>query len=403
MEYFFKQLKKLRDATAFDAERKKDAREQLVNYMRATRAVREQDMERHNTGKRSATLTNSKVNMKLARFAVPVAILVLLGGGTSFAAASALPGDALYPVKVGVNEKVSAAFQFSPEAKAEYDAKLAEERLSEANELAVEGRLNAETSAKVQNSFQTFAGRVEARIKALRESGNDEAADAVSARFEAALEAHARALAAIQAKVDNENEDKNDDNESEAIMKLGLPLKAALKAVHDNNLNISARADVAVGFRLTAADAAIKNAREQLGKRSAQIGAAISAKADAELDAADALLVQAQAKAAADANVEAISLANRAAQIANQVKVLLNLQARASARAGADIHSDRGARLDLFDNSGHGSDDGQAGAADEHLGGNESHNDNGDDDSQADDHGNDDDQGDDDGGVRIDL
>lgn len=355
MEYFFKQLKKLRDKAVFDARKKDAVRGEVVSYMRATKAVREQELVRQNIGKRSATLTNTKIKMRLVRFAVPLAIVVLLGGGTSFAAASALPGDALYPVKVNVNEKFEGAFKFSAEEKAEFQAKLAEKRLAEGNTLAAQGRLNAEASARVEAAFTAFSDRVQERIEELRESGDDEAADRVSARFEAALQAHDRALAAIKARLDNAS------STSEGVVRLGIPVKAAIRVMQGKmdrpvgagtGSSTAVRGEAAAELRIAAATRAIADASDFLEDNEDEIGARVFAKAEAELKTANNLLLRAKGRFEAEEYADAIVLANQAARMAHQVKVLVHLQLRIEASAEGSTRSNLGnTRLDLFGNS----------------------------------------------------
>src|SRR3990167_1707644 len=86
------------------------------------------------------------------RFSAPVLIallIIILGGGTAFVAAGSVPGDALYTVKVNINEPVKVAFAVSASAQAELQSKLAQERLKEAEELASENRLDAVVEAAV--------------------------------------------------------------------------------------------------------------------------------------------------------------------------------------------------------------------------------------------------------------
>ncbi len=63
------------------------------------------------------------------RILAPLAVVFLIGGGTAAAAEGALPGDALYAVKIYVNEEVVQALAQSPVAKAEVHASLAERRV----------------------------------------------------------------------------------------------------------------------------------------------------------------------------------------------------------------------------------------------------------------------------------
>src|SRR3989344_6682558 len=53
-------------------------------------------------------------------------LFVIAGTGTVSAAAGALPGDLLYPVKVAINEKVEVALAPTPAAKSEVQVRPAE-------------------------------------------------------------------------------------------------------------------------------------------------------------------------------------------------------------------------------------------------------------------------------------
>ena len=65
---------------------------------------------------------------------MPIILILALmfgGGGISYAAEGAVPGDALYPIKVSVNEEVRDLVAFSPEAKADWETRRLERRLAE--------------------------------------------------------------------------------------------------------------------------------------------------------------------------------------------------------------------------------------------------------------------------------
>src|SRR5262245_60533234 len=70
-----------------------------------------------------------------------LALALLFTGGVSFAAEKTVPGDLLYPVKVGVNEEVRGWVALSDHAKASWDARVASRRLEEAEELAARTEL----------------------------------------------------------------------------------------------------------------------------------------------------------------------------------------------------------------------------------------------------------------------
>jgi hypothetical protein len=94
-----------------------------------------------------------------ARVLAPLAVLLVVfaGAGTAAAAQGALPGDALYPVKVSVNEAVEVALATTPVARAQVQAKLAQRRVEEAEVLAAQGELTASTSAELAVNFETHA------------------------------------------------------------------------------------------------------------------------------------------------------------------------------------------------------------------------------------------------------
>jgi hypothetical protein len=138
--------------------------------------------------------------------AIILALVLAVSGGTAFAAEGSLPGDALYPVKVGINEQVRAGLAFSAEAKAEVQADLAERRLSEAERLAARGSLSEEHLARLEHRFEAHAERVRARIQQFEDSDRAEAASNVSARLEASLRAHEQILLRLSGDVDGEVE-----------------------------------------------------------------------------------------------------------------------------------------------------------------------------------------------------
>lgn len=90
------------------------------------------------------------------RFAAP-ALVVLLCASTAYAAEGALPGDPLYAVKIHVNETLGGALAVGDPAKAAWNASVANERVVEAQRLAVENRLTASASAQLQSDFETHA------------------------------------------------------------------------------------------------------------------------------------------------------------------------------------------------------------------------------------------------------
>lgn len=144
------------------------------------------------------------------RFATPVAfILVLaLGGGTAYAAQGALPGDALYPVKLALNERVESALAISDEAKADVEARFAARRAEEAETLAARGTLSEEVRTELE--FAVVAHVEKARALAARlDTKKPGLAEALSARLSSSLAAHDRILAYVGEKSEHADSKEN--------------------------------------------------------------------------------------------------------------------------------------------------------------------------------------------------
>lgn len=124
-------------------------------------------------------------------------IAVFVGGGVSYAAEGALPGEVLYPIKVHVNESVRETLALSSEAKANVEADIASRRVEEAKELAVQGILSTSTVAELKVTFEDHAKKAR---KVAREAHDDDPkrADDVHMFVDARLTADAEVLREIE-------------------------------------------------------------------------------------------------------------------------------------------------------------------------------------------------------------
>lgn len=129
---------------------------------------------------------------------IVLAMLIALGGGTAAAAENAVPGDALYPFKIHVNESVRSAVALGAEEEADWQNTRAVRRLEEAANLAAQGRLNSEIREELHARFAAHEERAEQLIADLKKKGNAEAAADVSATIQARLEAYSDILANIK-------------------------------------------------------------------------------------------------------------------------------------------------------------------------------------------------------------
>lgn len=135
-----------------------------------------------------------------ARMMVPAFALVLvIGVGTSYAAESALPGDALYPIKVLFNEPLGEAFQQTESAKAEWESRMVSRRLEEAEALAAKGELTPIVQEELQASIAVSAADFNASVAKLA-AVDDVAVARAQSKFEASLLGHEEVLTALSSR-----------------------------------------------------------------------------------------------------------------------------------------------------------------------------------------------------------
>lgn len=139
------------------------------------------------------------------RFAGAFAVLVVAAlGGSSALAHDALPGDALYSVKIHLNENVERTLAPSPLAKAIVDINHAEERLSEVELLAAKGEADSTDLENVAEEVAANVASASDTAHDLANSGDEAKADGIHAKIASTLLAHADILDAQAGSLDNE-------------------------------------------------------------------------------------------------------------------------------------------------------------------------------------------------------
>lgn len=93
----------------------------------------------------------------------------------SYSAEQAVPGDALYPVKVKFNEEVRSSLTLSPYEKVTWETERLNRRIAEARVLASEGKLTTEAEAAVVAAVRTHSAEARREIDELRVTDKDEA------------------------------------------------------------------------------------------------------------------------------------------------------------------------------------------------------------------------------------
>lgn len=266
---------------------------------------------------------------------VPIMIALALGGGTSFAAERALPGDTLYPIKVEVNERVRSALTFSAEGEAELAARLAERRLAEAEKLIVEGRFDAETRAELETKIEARLNQADAAAERMAERGNAARAAEIRAQLSGSLNAHASILGALSA-----------ESQSDAAAGFVTNLRARTDA---DASTTEGRAPLQIEYTaentnaaILRADMFVKETRAMFNRASANMNAELRARIEARIGVAETAIVNARAAVAAEAYARAHESVREAIRIAQEVQVIV----RSSASIDANV--DVSGRIDLY-------------------------------------------------------
>lgn len=131
-------------------------------------------------------------------------IFLLCGASVSYAAESALPGDALYTVKVNFNESILLRMNKSAESKARVQARLMSRRLEEAEKLAEKSRLTAERVVIVEKRLRAHVMELEADLLELA-TLDQETSGSIAIDTAAEMEAHENLLQRIH----NDNDPKD--------------------------------------------------------------------------------------------------------------------------------------------------------------------------------------------------
>ncbi|OGZ69770.1 MAG: hypothetical protein A3D35_03195 [Candidatus Staskawiczbacteria bacterium RIFCSPHIGHO2_02_FULL_34_9] len=132
--------------------------------------------------------------------------------GVSSAANNALPGDVLYNVKVGVNEKVLGLLQVSDESKAQYEIKLTETRLEEIEKVSSKDNLDEKAKDDFVLLLNKSIKKVQNYSLSIENNNNPELSLKINSELEASLNAHKEILSEISKEKENEKDSSVSDN-----------------------------------------------------------------------------------------------------------------------------------------------------------------------------------------------
>lgn len=172
--------------------------------------------------------------------------------GSSYAASGALPGQTLYPVKVGLNERVESFLAVSDQSSAEVSFKHALTRLEEVEKLAAIGALDATTNATVRARFQDDVAKANRQADTLVSKGEGLNAASMRGRFEQHLDDSFGRIVGIAA--------TSSSATRPLVADIAYDVKAKLDATSRKNISVE-KANVAKATK-TVAEASARRARD---------------------------------------------------------------------------------------------------------------------------------------------
>lgn len=264
----------------------------------------------------STSLIKRILNFKLQPMTALVLMIALaVGGGTTYAAEGSVPGDLLYPVKLEVNESIKSGVALSNRSEAALQARLAEERLKEAEILAAEGRLTVEAanelSARVKNHYE----EAEARNQAAEANGDYESSATTRASLEGTFRTYADVLNQLNVSVSGNN---------------GASLINDISGYADTSADAQATATAEVSLELTStisatvdrAETIVNRAEAEMEDVRSELSAAVAAQVDAKIVAAVSAKTNARASLDNGEYREAYEYAQKAISLATQAETM---------------------------------------------------------------------------------
>ncbi|MBI2578047.1 MAG: hypothetical protein HYV77_04430 [Candidatus Wildermuthbacteria bacterium] len=244
--------------------------------------------------------------------------VALMGGAVSAAAEGALPGDMLYPVKVGVNENAYSVLAFSSEAKVDWELERVDRRLKEMERLALDGRLDDSRKSRTESRLEDHVDSILSLVGKFENGGDEEAVTEVLSELEAVLRAHGGVFSSLEIASEGmeiEIEDLRGRTKERLARTSGEKIEERANEAHDD------------------ANAAIAKAEEYINFKSHGVGENTLAAAQARLSAARQYIEEGNLEFADEDFGRAFSFFKESAVFAKEAKHLVDT----SSKVGVEI------------------------------------------------------------------
>lgn len=320
MGAFFQNLKR---TVSLKEDEKARIRESLLKYLELN-PVRNEEGPRRRMQRSETKITQLIDLFKLKTMPIIFSILLLISlGGASIAAEDAIPGDALYPIKVNFNEKIRTALVFNSESKGEFEIEKAERRIKEAKELAIKGLLSEENVGKIAHKFGAHAEKMSQISLKLEEQGDMEAAVNLRARLETMLNAHDDVIGQIkEGSITKERATDLLQDVKNEIVKISENTELKTKVENRIKSDITPVIKAAAEGKLGAAENKLAEAESFIAKNSDKLSAELKTKIAQRILEAKSAITEGKAKIEAGKYGEAFLLFQKSIRLSQQVKTM---------------------------------------------------------------------------------
>lgn len=324
---FWGKLNKLREEIKLDDERKLKIREYLINEIEGTN-LESTYGKQTKKGIFWSGLAFSHYQKRYVSIIACLLIVVILGGGVSFAAENTLPGDLLYPVKVNVNEEVLGSLTFGVKAKTEWEANLATRRLEEAEQLTVSGKMNEEIQASIEARFEEHSKKVNEGIDQVESESDITEAAEINSKFEMLLSAHEKILRKLgdEASADVQSRSRGVEGKVKERLRVASSRRSGFDkdiASSDGEVQDQNKLKDASTEKINTAQNAATSLEKFIESNNEKIGTEVRNVSENKIKSAHNLILEANDKINTFSYGEAFNLAQNAIRIVNKARVLI--------------------------------------------------------------------------------
>lgn len=259
-----------------------------------------------------------------------VIFALILGGGVSFAAESALPGDSLYTVKTNVNEPVQSFFAVSSQSQAELQVQFATRRLEEAEQLAVQGRLTNDYKQQLGQKISEHTSGFKKQFTQLVADKNYTKAVSTASEFESALSAHENVLTAIESATSTANTDATTTKSVAGEVELSLAIARDSRVIAEDKLSADTTPNIEFSAinSLASAQQMIDETKGYLDSVKLQLSTTTYSDASSTIASSQSKVVLGQSKMDTGSFGDAFILFQEARRKAEESKIYLQTSAK---------------------------------------------------------------------------